>query len=133
MLLLQIRMKEEPGADNPRFVAEYYQEGHRFVHENIVIHLHRVLRVPGAGPLETSPNTTLPAFDTLKPLDPSGGYLLHAYIRVQDLSSPAILDQGISELTKFKNLMKGCLELEVPDRLLFDTRVKWQPKQVGVR
>jgi len=47
---------------------------------------------------------------------------------VQDLGRPGILDMGVEELKGFKNLIKGCVELDVPDRLLLDTRVKYQPK-----
>jgi mediator of RNA polymerase II transcription subunit 18 len=113
------------------FVSEYYQEGHRFVYGNINLLLHRVLQEPGVRALETSPKGKLPDFDALKPLDPSGGYLLQATIRVQDLNNPALLDAGVAELQKFKGLMKGCVELLAPDRLVLDTRVKFQKKPVG--
>ncbi|KAF2184428.1 hypothetical protein K469DRAFT_709167 [Zopfia rhizophila CBS 207.26] len=113
-----------------QFVSEYYQEGHRFVHENIVILLHRVLQELGVRPLETPPKPILPAFAALQPLDPSGGYILQAMIRVLDLNNPTILDAGVEELKRFKAQIKGCVELDVPDRLLLDTRVKYKPKQV---
>ncbi|KAF2204781.1 hypothetical protein GQ43DRAFT_477964 [Delitschia confertaspora ATCC 74209] len=113
------------------FVSEYYQEGHRFVHGNIVILLHRILQVPGARVVETAPTQSLPDFRTLEPLDPSGGYILQATIRVQDLNNPSILDGGVDELKRFKQSMRGCVELDVPDRLLFDTRVKYKPKNIA--
>ncbi|KAF2266660.1 hypothetical protein CC78DRAFT_566727 [Lojkania enalia] len=111
-----------------QFVSEYYLEGHRFVHENVVILLFRILHEPGVRSLETSPRDTLPSFASLQPLDPSSAYILEAKIRVQDLNNPAVLDAGVDELKRFKTQMRGCVEISVPDRLLLDTRVKWKPK-----
>ncbi|ORY12269.1 mediator complex, subunit Med18 [Clohesyomyces aquaticus] len=111
-----------------QYVSEYYLEGHRFVHDNIIVLLHRVLHESGVRPAPgVSPNTALPSFDSLRPLDPSGGYVLEAKIRVQDLNNPNVLDAGIEELKRLKSQMKGCVELNVPDRLLLDTRVKYKP------
>lgn len=110
-----------------RFVSEYYIEGHRFVHENVAIFLHRVLHEPGVRSLETTPKSTLPGFDALQPLDPSGAYILEAKIRVQDVNNTAVSDAGVEELNRFKTQMKGCVELAAPERLLLDTRVKWKP------
>jgi mediator of RNA polymerase II transcription subunit 18 len=111
-----------------RFVSEYYIEGHRFVHENVVILLHRVLHEPGVRSLETAPKEELPAFAALQPLDPSGAYILEAKIRVHDLNNPVVLVAGVEELKRFQKQMKGCVELDVPERLSLDTRVKYKPK-----
>ncbi|KAH7125303.1 mediator complex, subunit Med18 [Dendryphion nanum] len=115
-----------------QFVSEYYIEGHRFVYENLVIFLHRILHEPGARSLETTPKETLPSLSALHPLDPSGAYILEAKIRVQDLNDPNLVDQGVEELKSFQNQMKGCVQLYVPDRLNMDTRVKWVPKPIGL-
>lgn len=109
-------------------MSEYYVEGHRFVHENVVILLHRVLHEPGVRSLETAPKEDLPAFEALQSLDPSGAYILEAKIRVQDLNNLTVLEAGVSELKRFQTQMKGCVELAVPDRLSLDTRVKYKPK-----
>jgi len=111
-----------------RYVTEYYTEGHRFVHDNDIITLSRMLQEPGARNVETSPRAVLPTFGALKPLDPSGSYLLEAKIRVQDLKSAAVSDKAVKELNNFKEQMKGCVELRAPERLSLDTRVKYQPK-----
>lgn len=113
------------------FVSEFYQEGHRFVYGNIILLLQRVLQEPGVRALDKSPKEKLTSFDALKPLDPSGGFLLQASIRVGDMNSPPLLDAAVAELEKFKGLMKGCVEMVAPDRLVFDTRVKWQKKPPG--
>ncbi|KAF2704764.1 hypothetical protein K504DRAFT_494575 [Pleomassaria siparia CBS 279.74] len=111
-----------------QFVSEYYIEGHRFVHENVVILLHRVLHEPGVRSLATAPKDDLPAFSSLQPLDSSGGYILETKIRVQDLNHPAVLEAGVSELKRFQTQMKGCVELSEPERLALDTRVKYKPQ-----
>ncbi|KAF2490903.1 hypothetical protein BU16DRAFT_493562 [Lophium mytilinum] len=111
-----------------KVVSEYYVEGHRYVHKNILILLHRVLTEPGPQSAEQSPKPSLPTFDSLSSLDPSGTYILQASIRVVDNGSPALIDAGVEELKAFKDLLKGCVELDAPDRLLLDTRVKYQPK-----
>ncbi|KAF2737367.1 hypothetical protein EJ04DRAFT_542036 [Polyplosphaeria fusca] len=109
-----------------RFVSEYYQEGHRFVHENVVILLHRVLCEPHVPSPEPSPKVTMPTFNALQPREPSGAYILETKIRVQDLNNPNVLDAGVDELKRFKTQMKGCVELSCPDRLQLDTRVKYK-------
>lgn len=114
-----------------QFVSEYYIEGHQFVHENVVILLHRILHEPGVRSLETTPKEHLPSFSQLHPLDPSGAYILEAKIRVQDLNNPALVDLGIEELKAFQTQMRGCVQLNVPDRLSLDTRVKWTPKMAA--
>ncbi|KAF2809570.1 uncharacterized protein BDZ99DRAFT_388906 [Mytilinidion resinicola] len=110
------------------FVSEHYMDGHRYVHKNILILLHQVLTEPGPRSAEQSPKPSLPTFDSLTPLDPSGTYILQASIRVVDNGSPALIDLGVEELKAFKNLMKGCVELDAPDRLVLDTRVKYQAR-----
>ena len=85
-----------------RFVSEYYIEGHQFVHENVVVFLHRILHEPGVRSLETTPKEHLPPFSHLHPLDPSGAYILEAKIRVQDLNNPTLVDLGVEELKAFQ-------------------------------
>jgi mediator of RNA polymerase II transcription subunit 18, fungi type len=111
-----------------RFVSEYYTEGHRFVHENVVLYLHQILHEPGVRSLETSPKPVPPAFDQLKPLDPSGAYILEAKIRVQDLNNTVVSEKAVAEMNKFRASMKGCVEMSAPERLWLDTRVKHKPK-----
>jgi len=114
------------------YVSEYYLEGHRYVHKNIVILLHRILQEPGVRPIQKALNPSLPPFESITPLDPSGSYILQASIRVNDQAGTALIDAGVEELKAFKNLMKGCVELDAPDRLLLDTRVKYQPKPLVI-
>jgi mediator of RNA polymerase II transcription subunit 18 len=87
-----------------------------------------VLHEPGIRSLETAPKEELPAFAALQPLDPSGAYILEAKIRVYNLNNPVVLEAGVEELKRFQKQMKGCVELDVPERLSLDTRVKYKAK-----
>ncbi|KAF2625611.1 hypothetical protein BU25DRAFT_345612 [Macroventuria anomochaeta] len=110
-----------------RFVTEYYIEGHRFVHGNVVIFLHRILHEPGVRNLQTEPKVNPPAFEALQLLDQSGTYILEAKVRVQDFKDASVLESGVNELKGFQISMRGCVELSLPDRLTMDTRVKYTP------
>ncbi|KAF1976003.1 hypothetical protein BU23DRAFT_58523 [Bimuria novae-zelandiae CBS 107.79] len=110
-----------------QFVSEYYVEGHRFVHGNVVVFLHRILHEPGVRSLETTPKVDPPEFAALKPFDPSGAYILEAKVRVQDYNNQTVLEEGVNELKSFQKQMKGCVELDIPDRLSLDTRVRYRP------
>ncbi|KAF2127311.1 hypothetical protein P153DRAFT_344843 [Dothidotthia symphoricarpi CBS 119687] len=112
-----------------QFVTEYYVQGHRYVHGNVVISLHRVLHEPGVRNLQQAPKTTLPPFAALDLLDPSGAYVLEAKVRVQDFNNATVLESGVNELKRFQTQMKGCVELSIPDRLSLDTRVRYKPPQ----
>jgi mediator of RNA polymerase II transcription subunit 18 len=113
------------------FVTEYYIEGHRFVHGNVIIFLHRVLHEPGVRNIEEAPKTDLPSFASLQLLDISGAYILEAKVRVQDFKNATVLEGGVNELKEFQKQMKGCVELGLPDRLSLDTRVKYKPPQAA--
>jgi len=106
------------------YVSEYVLEGHRVIHNNIVLLLHRILRFTASPGHQGVPLKQLPPCATLKPLDPSGAYLLQASVRVQDGSKPEGMTLAINELKTFKDLMKGVVDLEVGDRLSLDTRVR---------
>ncbi|KAF2117828.1 mediator complex, subunit Med18 [Lophiotrema nucula] len=124
-----------------QFVSEYYQDGHLFVHDNIVLLLHRVLAEPAPATTQSTPKERLPSFDSLKPLDSQGTYVLEAKIRLhdrdrkganeKDAKGTDVMSKGVEELRRFKNQMKGCVDLTTPDRLLLDTRVKYKPKTLA--
>lgn len=93
---------------------------------NVVIFLHRVLHEPGVRSMETAPKVSPPAFAALEPFDPSGAYVLEAKVRVQDYNIQTVLESGVNELKTFQQQMKGCVELQIPDRLSLNTQVKYQ-------
>ena len=107
-----------------RYVSEYIIEGQRFIHNNVILLLHRVMRVSVGGQSQGSPSKAVPKLDELELLDPSSAYILQASIRIQDGSKPESMSMGINELKAFKEMMKGVVDLEIGDRLALDTRVK---------
>lgn len=102
-------------------------EGHQFVHGNLVILLYRVLHEPGVSSVQEAPKVNLPPFAGLDLLDPSGAYIIHAKVRVQEFQNAKVMEGGVNELKSFQTQMKGCVGLFLPDRLQLDTRVKYKP------
>lgn len=110
----------------PRFVHQYIIQGRQVVHSNVVLHLHRVLRLPDsdAGRLQIQHLDHLDP-DTLTPLDESGTYTLQAYVRLQDGSSYDLVQRGATELLALKELLKSSVDLRLlENRLALDTRVR---------
>ena len=68
--------------------------------------------------------TAIPAEDECKLLDASGAYTLQAAVRVVDASKPEVVNRATSELLRFKNVMKGIVDMRAVERLSLDTRVK---------
>ena len=75
-------------------------------------------------PANARPLESLPPLSTLKPLDPSGSYILQASIRIADGTKPDTMTVGINELKAFKDTMRGVVDMVVGERLALDTRVK---------
>lgn len=65
--------------------------------------------------------------EALKPVDDSGAYILEA--RSEILNTPGtspsndLLNRGIKEMTRFKDVMSGCVELRAVDRMSVNTRI----------
>lgn len=105
-----------------RFVTELVSEGHRLIHKNVILTLFRLVRVSDEA--VTAPAEKLPLVESLKPLDPSGAFVLEARIRIDDRTKPTLVSQATDDLNKFKNLMRGSVDMRAPDRLALDTRVR---------
>jgi len=114
----------ESGLMLDRYVSEYVIEGQRYIHQNIILLLHRVRRSSVAGEAHGSPAKAPPKIDSLVLLDPSSAYVLQASIRIQDGSKPESISVGINELKAFKETMRGVVDLDIGDRLALDTRLK---------
>lgn len=111
-------------------MTEFYVEGYRFVHGNVVIFLYRILHEPGIRNVQKAPKATLPTWNGLKLLDPSGVYTLQSTVRIEDFNNAAVLEAGVNELKRFQTQMKGCVNLALPDRLALDPRVKYKAPTV---
>lgn len=109
-------------SDRYSFVNEYLIEGHRFVHKNVVLTLFRLLRVSEVP--ETAPVNVLPALESLRPLDPSGAFVLEACVRIDDRTKPNLVSAASDELNVFRDMMRNSVEMKVPERLALDTRVR---------
>jgi mediator of RNA polymerase II transcription subunit 18 len=103
-------------------VNEFFVEGHRFVHKNTVLALFRLLRT-GDMP-QQAPLTALPGLNSLEPLDVSGAFVLEACVRIDDRTKPNLVSTASDELGAFRDLMKGSVDMKVPERLSLDTRVR---------
>jgi len=106
------------------YVSEYVLEGHQVIHGNLILSLHRHLRLPPDDGSLALPRKQLPSLDTLRPLDPADSWILQASVRVQDGNKPESMTLGINELRTFKEMMKGVVDMEVADRLTLDTRAR---------
>ncbi|THW11830.1 hypothetical protein D6C93_05011 [Aureobasidium pullulans] len=116
----QLRTFLDPA--NNGFVSEFLVEGHRFVHKNTVLTLFRILRASDMP--QQTPLTSLPALESLKPLDTSGAFVLEACVRIDDRTKPNLVSTASDELNAFRDMMKGSVEMRVPERLSLDTRVR---------
>ena len=108
-----------------RLLGQQYTLGHRFVSNNVVIRIFRVLfpaqqQLPADKILEGPP---LPVSE-LSILDPSGTYVVEVSVRMEDRKNTKIAEQAVAELRVFKQSVEGVIDLRVPDRLALDTRVK---------
>lgn len=106
------------------YASEYIVEGHSFVRDDTVLFLHRVMNFPANQHPSTVPAQQLPPLDHLKPLDPSGGFVLQVSITVQDSGNPDLLKAASQRLLGLKEQLKSTVKLEPADRLALDTRVK---------
>jgi mediator of RNA polymerase II transcription subunit 18 len=83
----------------------------------------RLLRAPNDMP-QSAPLDTLPTLESFNPLDTSGAFLLEACVRIEDRTKPNLVSAASDELNKFRDLMKGSVEMKMPERLSLDTRVR---------
>lgn len=105
-------------------MTEYVVEGDVFVHNDIVIYLHRVLHYPDAQQEPRDPRRELPAFEEMAPLEKSGSYVLQASITVQDGGNQETMKTASQHLFGLREQLKSAVRLEQADRLALDTRAK---------
>ncbi|KAJ5257232.1 hypothetical protein N7478_013336 [Penicillium angulare] len=115
-----------------RFMTEYVVEGDIFIHNDITIFLHRVLHYPVSQQQGSSlPRQTLPALkemetqmQSMKASQATMGYVLQAFINVQDGSNQETMKTASQHLFGLREQLKSAVKLEQADRLSLDTRVK---------
>ena len=104
--------------------AHSYRMGHRFVSNNIVVRIFRILLATELAPADKlleGPPLTL---QDLEVLDRSGTYMVEVSVRVEDRKNTKIAEQAHAELKAFQHNVEGCIDLRMPDRLALDTKVK---------
>ncbi|MCJ1434914.1 Mediator of RNA polymerase II transcription subunit 18 [Xylographa pallens] len=103
------------------YVSEYLMQGHQLIHNNITLSLQRPFTIPLESETESGnglpqcrvPIKILPSSGKLKILDPIGTFVLQASVRVHDGTKPESMAIAISELTSFKDLMRGIVDMEL--------------------
>jgi mediator of RNA polymerase II transcription subunit 18 len=84
--------------------------------------MHRIRRFPENE--FSGPSSALPELEKFAPVDPSNTTLVMATIELSDATSTELVTAALTELKSLKERLKGVVDLMVPDRLSFDTRVK---------
>lgn len=97
--------------------------GTRFVSGNVIVRISQIM-LPFQASTETPLDAPLPSNEDLRPLDPSGAYLVESCVRIDDATNSKLRERAIEELTAFTKTLEGAVDLRVPDRLALDTRVK---------
>jgi mediator of RNA polymerase II transcription subunit 18 len=105
------------------FVSEHLVEGDAFIHNDIVIFLHRVLCYPTANG-SGEPRRELPALQDMVPLEKTGGYVLQAAIAVRDGGNQESMKTASQHLFGLREQLRSAVRLEQADRLSLDTRAK---------
>lgn len=105
------------------FVTEYVVQGDAFIHNDIVIFLHRALCYP-SGNEATEPRRQLPPLQDMVPLEKTGSYVLQAGITVQDGGNQETMKAASQHLFGLREQLRSAIRLEQADRLSLDTRVK---------
>lgn len=105
-------------------MTEYVVEGDVFIHNDIVIYLHRVLHYPSGDQEFREPRRQLPVLKDMAPLEKSGSYVLQASIMVQDGSNQVTMKTASQHLFGLREQLKSAVRLEQADRLALDTRAK---------
>lgn len=117
-----VRGYEDAGAY--RSIGQHYVLGHRFVSDNVVVKIFRVLVAQeqlAADKILEGPPLSM---SNLEILDASGTYMVEVSVRLEDRKNAKIAEKAFAELEKFKKNVEGVIDLRVPDRLALDTRVK---------
>lgn len=95
-----------------------------FIHNDIVLNLHRVLHYPTTPGEENQPRHQMPTLQQMAPLEKSGSYVLQASMMVQDGSNQETMKTASQHLFGLREQLKSAVRLEMADRLSLDTRVK---------
>lgn len=104
--------------DKTRFrrAAEYVTETQRFVVNDVVLGLQRVLVY--------TPGEVVPELKSCKLLDASGAFVVEATVRIADRASPPLVLAAVEQLNALRNELRGVIAFKAPERLSMDSRVR---------
>lgn len=117
--------------------AEYWTRGTRFFKGAVVIEVSRVWVVDaearqaassaGGAEADAQPESDSSVRDVYVPLrllDPSGQYMVRAYVNVARMTDVDAMSRANADLVKLQTDLSGLFSLVVPDRMAMDGRVK---------
>ncbi|KAF4508104.1 hypothetical protein G6O67_004528 [Ophiocordyceps sinensis] len=121
-----------------QFKAETIEEMHRFFRDNMEFSLTKhyfVQPMNDYTPLETraqpsEPSTTLPAWDSLTPVDIQGRWILHVKSHVLQDNKPDEIRKAQDQLISIRNELEGIFNFKAMDRKVHDTRVAMQQQGI---
>jgi mediator of RNA polymerase II transcription subunit 18 len=125
-----VSSRAEPSTNIPtRFTLEVVEEGYRFAHGNVVIHLTRFLKIPLSAQEWDSDgrpkvNSSMPPYEKLSPFDEENKWVLMAKVDLTNGNDQDLVRKGTEELLALKADLEGLFDFQVKDRLIFDTRVR---------
>lgn len=93
------------------FNSEYWVKGYQFIYGKVVLELFRLCAYDAST-------------GQLKLLDESGSWAIKAYTNVNSVTDIEAITLGTQMLEKLKAEVAGLLDLDLPDRNCFDTRIK---------
>ena len=103
--------------------------GSRFVNKNIILLLSRIFIPHSRQDPPEAVNLHNPETQSdMKLLDGSGAYLLEA--RLEILNTPGetvngdLVRQGMKEMSRFKEVMSGCVDLRTTDRMSMNMKTR---------
>ena len=112
-----------------RYTSHYVVSGSQFIHNNVILLLHRILIPPETA---SKPTASTHAFekelmDSVKPLDTSGAYVVEARLEIADPPGDPpgneLVTRGLREMQRLKESMQGVVEFRSVDRMSLGTRV----------
>lgn len=100
-------------------------EGQAFYAQDTSLLLYRIRQIfKSQDPTTALDTSILSSPQTSKLLDPTGAYVLHAKIDIQDGNNQALREQATKQLFALRDTLKSEVTLAAPDRLAMDTKIQ---------
>ncbi|KAG0652276.1 hypothetical protein D0Z07_0959 [Hyphodiscus hymeniophilus] len=105
---------------------EIIEEGFRFIHGNVIIHIHRYFDTPSTVQevVKATFSTALPSYESLIPFDSENKWIVKAQVDVLNANDQDHVQKGIDELLSVRDAFDGYFDFPVLERRMLDTRVR---------